>query len=76
MGEFTFHMPTMKEMFVRDEVEYADLSDIINQQFEIDSLVDFELETLDGDTVVEMIHRANYDSLVQSINKLESYNFV
>ncbi len=70
-GSFTFHMPTLKEMLVKNEVEYADLSNLINRQFEIDSLVDFELETIAGDTVMEVVHRADYDSLVQSINKLE-----
>ncbi|WP_167605846.1 GDSL-type esterase/lipase family protein [Maribellus sediminis] len=71
IGGFTFHMPTLKEMLVNDKVEYADLSDIINQQFEIDSLVEFEVDTLMGDTLVEVIHRANYDTLVQRIQKLE-----
>lgn len=71
LGSFTFHMPTMKEMLVKSEVEYADVSDIINQQFEIDSLVDFELDTTEGDSIVEVVHKADYDSLVQSINKLE-----
>ena len=71
VGSFTFHMPDMKEMLVKNEVEYADLSKIINKQFEIDSLVDFERDTIAGDEVLEVVHRANYDSLVQSINKLE-----
>ena len=71
VGAFTFHMPTMKDLLVKNEVEYADVSGIINQQFEIDSLVDFELETNEGDTVMEVVHRADYDSLVQSISKLE-----
>jgi len=71
IGAFTFHMPTMKEMLVKNEVEYADVSNIINQQFEIDSLVDFELDVAEGDSIVEVVHKADYDSLVQSINKLE-----
>ena len=71
VGAFTFHMPTLKEMLGKNDVEYADLSGIISQQFEIDSLVDFELETVEGDTVLEVVHKADYDSLVQSINKLE-----
>ena len=71
VGEFTFHMPTFGEMLVDNDVEYADLTDIINQQFEIDSLVDIETDTLSGDSIVEVIHRANYDSLVQRIQKLE-----
>ncbi len=71
VGSFTFHMPTVKGLLVKNEVEYADVSGIINQQFEIDSLVDFELDANEGDTVMEVIHRADYDSLVQSISKLE-----
>ena len=71
VGDFTFHMPTFKEMLLSDEVEYADLSEIIDQQFEIDSLVDISTDTISGDTIVEVIHRANYDSLVQRIHKLQ-----
>jgi lysophospholipase L1-like esterase len=71
IGEFTFHMPTFREMLFDEDVEYADLTEILSNQFEIDSLVDIELDTLKGDTVVEVIHRANYDSLVQRIHKLE-----
>jgi len=71
VGKFTFHMPTFSEMLMTEDVEYADLTDIINQQFEIDSLVDIETDTLQGESVVEVIHRANYDSLVQRIHKLE-----
>jgi len=71
MGEMTFHMPTFSEMIGGDDVEYADVSEIIAQQFEIDSLVDIELDTIAGDTVVEVIHRADYDTLVQSIHRIE-----
>ncbi len=70
LGEFTFHMPMLKQMMRQDEVEYTDVAAIINQQFEIDSLVEFELDTIAGDTVVEVIHRASYDSLVQSIHRI------
>ncbi|WP_346863557.1 GDSL-type esterase/lipase family protein [uncultured Draconibacterium sp.] len=71
IGEFTFHMPTFSEMLMLDDVEYADVSGIINQQFEIDSLVDFSLDTIAGDTVLEVIHRADYDSLIQSVLHIE-----
>lgn len=70
LGDFTFHMPTFSEMIVAEDVEYADLTEIMNQQFEIDSLVEIETDTLKGDSIVEVIHRANYDSLVQRIQKL------
>lgn len=71
LGEFSFHMPTMHEMLVKREVEYADVSNIIKQQFEIDSLVDFEMDTTEGDSILEVIHKADYDSLALTINKLE-----
>lgn len=71
VGNFTFHMPAFSEMLLNDDVEYADLSSIINQQFEIDSLVDFELDSLEADSVVEVVRRAEYDSLVQRIHKLK-----
>ncbi|MCY1718743.1 hypothetical protein OU798_00210 [Prolixibacteraceae bacterium Z1-6] len=71
LDEFTFHMPTFREMLLPDEVEYADVSQILNQQFEIDSLVDIELDTIAGDTIIEIIHRADYDSLVQSVFQIE-----
>jgi lysophospholipase L1-like esterase len=68
---FTFHMPTFDEMLLGEKVEYADVSNIINQQFEIDSLVDIEVDTIAGDTVVEVLHRASYDTLVQTIHRIE-----
>ncbi|WP_347841343.1 GDSL-type esterase/lipase family protein [uncultured Draconibacterium sp.] len=71
VGDFTFHMPTFAEMLVADDVEYTDVSAIIAQQFEIDSLVDIELDTVAGDTVVEVVHRASYDSLVQTVHRIE-----
>lgn len=71
VGSFTFHMPGFSEMFLAEKVEYVDLSEIIDQQFEIDSLVEIEVDSIQGDTVVEVIHRAEYDSLVQRIHKLE-----
>lgn len=72
LGEFTLHMPTFKDMLLADEVEYAEIEDIISASvLEIDSLVEVELDTIAGDTIVEVIHRANYDTLVQSIPKIE-----
>lgn len=71
VGGFTFHMPAFREILLPAEVEYADVSEIIDQQFEIDSLTEFEVDTTMGDTVVELIHRANYDTLVQSVQRIE-----
>ncbi|QGY46727.1 hypothetical protein GM418_24640 [Maribellus comscasis] len=73
LGAFTFHMPTFKEMLADNEVEYADVSEILEQQFDIDSLVDIDLDmdTVCSDSVAEFIPSASYDSLVASIYKIE-----
>lgn len=72
VGEFTFHMPTFGEMFLNDKVEYADITDIIDNQFDIDSLDEADLiSILANDSIVDEVERASYDSLVQSIFKIE-----
>lgn len=71
VGPFTVYMPEFSEMVMAEEPEYAEITNIINQQFEIDSLIDIEVDTIAGDTVVEIIHRASYDTLVQSVHKIE-----
>ncbi len=73
LGGFTFHMPTFGEMLVSDEVEYADVASIIDQQFEIDSLVEIGMDEAEEDSVVSVVHRANYDVLVGAIHKLEMH---
>ena len=69
IGEFKFHMPTFGEMFLNDKVVYTDVSEIIDHQFDIDSLIELELSA--DDTIAERIAEASYDSLVQSIHKIE-----
>ena len=69
IGEFKFHMPALGEMFLSEKVEYADVTEIIEQQFDIDSLIELELSA--KDTFAERIAEASYDSLVQSIHKIE-----
>ncbi len=71
LGEFTFHMPTFKEMFLNEDIEYADVSQIIENQFDIDSAAFVEVDTAHGDTIKEVIPKASYDSLVSKIHKLE-----
>ena len=71
VGEFKFHMPTFTEMLTDDQLEYVDVSDIIGNQFDIDSFVELEFDTLFVDTIAEVIRKASYDSLVQSIHKIE-----
>jgi len=65
VGEFNFHMPTFVEMFSTEKEEYTDVSEIIEQQFDLDSLMELE------ETVNDTIAGASYDSLVQSIHKIE-----
>ncbi len=72
VGSFTFYMPTFKEMFGNDKVKYTDVSNIIDQQFDIDSLTSMEHKAISGnDALAEEIARASYDSLVQSIYRIE-----
>ena len=68
MGEFNFHMPTFDEMFLPEKVEYADVSAIIEQQFDIDSLAELALE---DDNAAGEIDTASYHALVKSIHKIE-----
>jgi len=67
VGEFTFHMPTFNEMFFAEKEEVADISEIIEGQFDID----LELDSVNAESVDEKIRRASYDSLVQKIHKIE-----
>lgn len=67
IGEFNFHMPTFGEMFLMDEVEYADVSEIIEQQFDIDSLAEL---ILSDDSAGGQIDTASYHALVESIHTI------
>lgn len=71
MGGFTFHMPTFGEMFLPSEEEYADVSEILEHQFDIDSLATLNLEELAVSDSISEVERASYDSLVQAIHKIE-----
>ncbi len=72
VGSFTFHMPTFSGMFLAEDIEYADISDIIDHQLDIDSLSELEINAISADdTLSEEIARASYDSLVQHIHKIE-----
>lgn len=65
VGEFNFHMPTFGEMFSTEKVEYTDITEIIEHQFDIDSITEMGVEINDS------IAAASYDLLVQSIHKIE-----
>lgn len=69
LGSFTFHMPTFAEMFLPGDVEYADISSIIDHQVDIDSISALEINA--EDSVSEEIARASYDSLVGHIHQIE-----
>lgn len=72
MGSFTFHMPTFSKMFLNEKLEYADVSEILESQFDIDSLIELDsLAIATGDSLAEEIIATSYDSLVQSIHKIE-----
>lgn len=65
LGEFTFHMPSFQEMFTTVEKEYADVSEIIDNQFSIDSVLIVKTDT------IATIPAANYDSLIAKIQRIK-----
>ena len=69
VGEFNFHMPTFSEMFSTEKEEFADVSEIIEKQFDLDSLMEAELNT--ADSLAAKNATALHDSLVQSIYKID-----
>lgn len=71
MGEFTFQMPTFSEMFIPEKELLIDVADIIESQFDMDSLVELQMDSILLAPVEEEIRKASYDSLVQSIHKIE-----
>lgn len=65
VGEFNFHMPTFSEMFSTENEEYADVTEILEHQFDIDSISEqYEIFT-------DSVAAANYEELVQSIHRIE-----
>ena len=69
IGEFNFHMPTFGEMFSTEKEEFADVSEIIEKQFDLDSLM--EAESNIADSLAAKNATAIHDSLVQSIYKID-----
>ncbi len=70
-GNFTFHMPTFKEMFSHTREETVDISDIIENSFNIDSVTEPETDSLFFHPASKEVKLASYDSLIQHINKIE-----
>lgn len=71
LGVFTFEMPTFSEMFISEKELVVDIVDIIEHQFDIDTLLAMEMDSIMMAPIEEEIRRASYDSLVQSIHKIE-----
>lgn len=71
LGFFTFHMPSFGEMFSEEDQAYKDVSAIIESQFDIDTIEPVESDSIQvsGDSME--IRKADYDSLIQSIQRLE-----
>ncbi|HSM48302.1 MAG TPA: hypothetical protein VK872_10845 [Draconibacterium sp.] len=65
LGEFNFHMPTFSEMFANEEEEYADVTEILEHQFDIDSISGQQ------EIFTDSVAAANYEELVQSIHRIE-----
>ncbi len=68
VGEFKFHMPSFSEMFSTEKVEYTNIAEIVEQQFDIDSIAESE-ENLQG--VSHEKAMADYDSLAKLVHKIE-----
>lgn len=68
VGEFKFHMPSFSEMFSTEKVEYTNIAEIVEQQFDIDSIAESE-ENLQG--VFHEKALADYDSLAKLVHKIE-----
>jgi hypothetical protein len=65
VGEFNFHMPTFSEMFSTENEEYADVTEILEHQFDIDSISEQQ------EIFTDSVAAANYEELVQSILRIE-----
>lgn len=74
MGPFTFQLPTFKEMLPQSKIEYFDISEVVEHQFDIDSLLEMEIDSLMNNDLLEEFKKASYDSLVKSIHKIEYQN--
>lgn len=71
VGQFSFQMPTFSEIFSAEQEVAVNVSEIMEQQFDLDSLVEMEMDSTLLAPVEKKIRKASYDSLVQSIHKIE-----
>ncbi len=70
-GGFTFQMPTFNELFTAKEEQGVDISGIIEGGFDIDALAKTGADTVNLKVGDKRIRKASYDSLVQSIHRIE-----
>lgn len=70
-GQFTLNMPSFEEMIPGNQTEYADISEIIENQFDIDSLPVNIPGPKPAGLAADSMVSASYDSLVQSVSKIE-----
>ena len=71
IGSFTFHMPSFRQLILNERPHYFDVSKILDKQFNIDSLVETETDSLHPESITRVIHKANYDSLVRSVVRIQ-----
>ncbi len=67
-NDFTLHFPTFEEMFMPSKIEYADISKILENQINIDSIS--EIIGI-GDSITNDTIKADAQALIKSINRLE-----
>ena len=74
LGPFTLKMLTLDDLLGQDTVEYADISTIVNQTIDIDSLPDItELEKIvvDSSSTIPDTIRADAKALASSVYRLQ-----
>ncbi len=71
LGQFTFHMPTFSEIFSTTDESTVNVTEILEHEFDLDSLVDMEMDSAFLAPVEKEVRKASYDSLVRSIHKIE-----
>ena len=77
VGSFTLQMLTFNDLIGKDTVEYADISDIIDQNIDMDSLPDItEIQdnAIDSSNVLEDTVRADAKALAASVYRLQFPN--
>lgn len=71
VGDINLSMPDVNELLGKDTVSYADITEIIEESENIDSLPDLMTQLTDAE-VIDTV-RANADSLIASIHRIKFY---